>query len=196
MLRASRVGLYRCGICFACVTFSQNSGRAFERFGREFLMPNHDARAIANEFLRRRGSDSWPQQLSIQKLTYIAHGWNLAINGEPLVEELPQAWDNGPVFRSIWDHIKDYGYRGQNCTLVDPLTKEEIRESLTPQEEAIIDHVWRKYGGKSSAELSNMTHKVGTPWYKAYFGGSRNSRLSNDEIRQHYVELALAGRAQ
>lgn len=159
-------------------------------------MPNHDARAIANEFLRRRGSDSWPQQLTIQKLAYIAHGWNLAINGEPLIDEAPQAWDNGPVYRSIWDHIKDYGYRGKNCTLVDPFTKEEIREPLSESEKAIIDHVWAKYGSKTSEELSDMTHQIGSPWYRAFFGRRRNALLSNSDIKQHYINLAMAGRGQ
>ena len=157
-------------------------------------MPNHDARAIANEFLRRRDSTSWPRQLSIPKLEYIAHGWNLAINGEPLIVEATQAWDNGPVYRSIWDHIKDYGDQGPNNTLIDPFTKEEIREPLSKKERAIIDHVWTKYGDKSSAELSDMTHQIGSPWYRAFFGKHRNAPLSNSDIRQHYIKLAMAGR--
>jgi uncharacterized phage-associated protein len=157
-------------------------------------MPNHDARAIANEFLRRRNSDTWPQQLPIQKLAYIAHGWNLAINGNPLIDEVPQAWDNGPVFRSIWSHVKDFGYRGKKYTLVDPIADSEFTANLSEKEKAVIDHVWRKYGVKSSTELSDMTHQMGTPWYKSYFGKGRNASLSNDEIRDHYVKLALAGR--
>jgi uncharacterized phage-associated protein len=125
-------------------------------------MPNHDPRAIANEFLRRRASAAWPQQLSIQKLTYIAHGWNLAINDEPLVSETPEAWDNGPVFRAIWDHIKEYGYRGDFCTLVDPRSKEVISAHFSPEERAVIDHVWAKYGDFNSDELSDMTrHTLG-----------------------------------
>jgi uncharacterized phage-associated protein len=162
----------------------------------EEVMPNHDPRAIANEFLRRRASDAWPQQLSIQKLTYIAHGWNLAINGRPLVSEAPQAWDNGPVFRSIWDHIKEYGYRGDSCTLVDPVSKSEIRAELAPAEKAVIDHVWAKYGSRTSSELSDMTHQPNTPWHKAYFGKNRNAPLDNEDIRRHYIELALAGRVK
>lgn len=159
-------------------------------------MPNHSAKAIANEFLRRRASDAWPQQLSIQKLAYIAHGWNLAINGAPLISEAPEAWDNGPVYRSIWDHIKDYGYRGPNCTLVDPSTKEQISEALTDDERKIIDHVWAKYGTKTQSELIEMTHRNGSPWFKAYYGKSRNAKLSNDDIKDHYVNLAIAGRGK
>ena len=158
-------------------------------------MPNHSSLAIANEFLRRRADTAWPAQMHIQKLTYIAHGWNLAINGEPLVGEVPEAWDNGPVFRTIWDHIRDFGYRGTNCTLANPVTKAEIREPLTPAETAIVDHVWAKYGARSAGELSKLTHEPGTPWSKAYFERGRNASLLDDDIKTHYVELALAGRA-
>ncbi|MGY8660934.1 Panacea domain-containing protein [Bradyrhizobium sp. UFLA05-109] len=157
-------------------------------------MPNHSPVAIANEFLRRRASSGWPAQMQLQKLVYIAHGWNLAINGEPLVNSLPEAWDNGPVFREIWDHIRDFGYRGQHCALTDPFDNREISEELSSQEKAVIDHVWNKYRGFSGLALSKMTHEPGTPWYRAYFGGGQNTPLSNEHIKHHYVELALAGR--
>ena len=159
-------------------------------------MPNHSAVAIANEFLRRRNSSAWPPQLVIQKLVNAAHGWNMAINEEPLVEEEPQAWDNGPVFRSVWDHIKENGYRGPNCELVDPHTGEEVVAALLPSETAIIDHVWAKYGSMSAPKLSDMTHEPGTPWYKAYYGRGRNAVLDRGEIVEHYRELAKAGRAE
>jgi uncharacterized phage-associated protein len=158
-------------------------------------MPNHSPLAIANEFLRRRASTSWPPQMLIQKLAYIAHGWNLAINNQPLINELPEAWDNGPVFREIWDHVRDNGYRGPNCTLLNPVTKTEIREDLTPSEVAVIEHVWTKYKDFSAGKLSRLTHEPNTPWSKAYFERGRNASLANDEIKDHYVQLALAGRA-
>ena len=154
----------------------------------------HSAKAIVNEFLRRRKDTAWPQQMHIQKLAYIAHGWNLAINGEPLIDEQPQAWDNGPVFRSVWDHIRDFGYRGENNTLVDPVSREEIKTDLSPSEKQIIDAVWKRYGPISASKLSDMTHEPGTPWYTAYFGRHRNARLDNEEIREHYTQIAMAGR--
>lgn len=159
-------------------------------------MGNYSAKAIANEFLRRRASTAWPQQMLIQKLTYIAHGWNLAINGQPLVEELPQAWDNGPVYRSLWEHIRDYGYNGETCQLIDPEKKEAFSAELTSAEKSVIDHVWKKYGEFGAGKLSAMTHEPGTPWSSAYFNRGRNAALDNAEIKKHYVDLALAGREQ
>lgn len=156
-------------------------------------MPSYRPEAIANEFLRRRSDDTWPSKVILHKLTYSAHGWNLAINNEPLVVDRPEAWDGGPVFRRIWDHIKKYGYRGQNCALVNPETEEEYAVQLTAEEAAVVDHVWRKYGHMSPRKLSDMTHEPGTPWSNAYLK-HRNAVISNTEIKQHYVRLAIAGR--
>lgn len=159
-------------------------------------MTQHSAVEIANEFLLRRASPTWPQQMQLQKLTYIANGWNLAISNAPLVDEIPQAWDNGPVYWSLWRHVKDYGYSGPNCELIGPFGGPVIRAHLSPNETDIINHVWGKYGNLSAAQLSDMTHEPGTPWTTAYMKRGRNSELDIDEIRQHYVNLALAGRQQ
>lgn len=157
-------------------------------------MPFHDPRAIANEFLARRNSDAWPKQLAIQKLCHIANGWNLVINGSRLTSSLPEAWDNGPVYREIWDHIRDFGYRGDKCELFDPSQNEPFRAELDDRERAVIDLVWGKYGQLPAHQLRELTHEPNSPWDKAYFGRGRNAELDESEIRRHYIELANAGR--
>ena len=151
----------------------------------------HDARAIANEFLKLNGGPM--NQMKLQKLVYMAHGWNLAIRNEPLVSGRFEAWDGGPVMRSIWNHIRDFGFSTVNGLLGRSVDK-PFEESLTPEERGIIEHVWNKYGGFTGLQLSQMTHQPGTPWTNTYFGEGRNRPLSNDDIKQHFTELALAGR--
>jgi len=153
-------------------------------------MPNHDPRAIANEFLSRRNDTSWPAQMKIQKLAYIAHGWNLAINGTPLINEAPEAWDNGPVFRRIWDHIRDHGYRGERHQLCDPLGGSPYSSELSLEECNVIEHVWKRYGHLNATQLSDLTHEPDTPWSEAYLNIGRNAQLSNSSIRNHYIEMA------
>ncbi len=129
----------------------------------------------------------------LQKLTYMAHGWNLAINQEPLISQDPEAWDNGPVFRAIWDHIKQYGYGREHSELIDPGAQAPFRADLTASERQVIEHVWLKYRHLGARELSDLTHQPGTPWSNAYLR-ARNATLSNTEIREHFSALAQAGR--
>lgn len=154
-------------------------------------MPSYDPREIANEFLKLNGGPM--NQMKLQKLVYMAHGWNLAINREPLVAARIEAWDGGPVFRQIWNHIRDFGYNTKNA-LLGRENGDAYTADLSPQEREVISHVWKRYGGYSGLELSEMTHKEGTPWSNSYFGRGRNSTVTDIDIRNHFVELALAGR--
>ena len=162
-------------------------------------MPRQLPQAVANEFIRRfrEGHPGWgsPNQTWLQKMVHIANGWNLAVNGEPLVSQPPEAWDNGPVFRAIWNHLRDWGYNVSG--LMGPAgSQTPFHADLTESEKAVIDHVWKRYADYSGRELSAMTHEADTPWTKAYFGRGQNARLNEEEIRGHYINLALAGRGQ
>ncbi|KZK77397.1 hypothetical protein PsW64_04575 [Pseudovibrio sp. W64] len=158
-------------------------------------MPRHSPCAIANEFLRRRGSSEYPSQMYIQKLVAIANGWNLAINGEPLVNSAPQAWKNGPVFRQIWDFIKEGGHKGPNCEIADPVTGQIVTGRINGSEQDIIDHVWKKYRNYTPQQLSDLTHQANSPWAHAYFEKGRNAEIDTERTRQYYIKLALAGRS-
>lgn len=152
----------------------------------------YDARAIANEFLKL--ADGAPiNQMWLQKLVYISHGWNLAINKQPLIEDRVEAWDGGPVIRLIWNHFRDLG-RNAKGGLLGRQNGTPFRADLNDSERAIIQHVWKRYGQYSGRELSELTHQVGTPWSNAYFGRGQNANILNQDIQQHFTELALAGR--
>ncbi len=153
-------------------------------------MPFHSPAAIANAFSDLAGAQL--PQMKLQKLAYIAHGWSLAVLGTPLLDAQPEAWDNGPVFRSIWNRIRDFGMRGGKVQDYDGTLPVA---NLSEQERSIIHHVWNKYGRYSATELSDMTHQPNTPWSRAYYGRGRNAVIPNGEIQQHYLALAQAGRA-
>ena len=155
-------------------------------------MPNYLSPAIGNAFILKNG-EALPQ-MTVHKLTYFAHGWNLAINNEPLVQDLPEAWDNGPVFRTIWDKIRDYGV-DQLGLILDP-SRRPYQITLSSPEQAVIDHVWSRYHHYSSRELSAMTHRQGTPWAQIYFDKGRNNYIPNNIVKAHYKELAEAGRGK
>ncbi len=46
--------------------------------------------------------------MKLQKLLFIAHGWNLAFNKQPLIKEPCIAMQWGPAWPSVYDHYAHY----------------------------------------------------------------------------------------
>src|SRR5437870_3577302 len=70
----------------------------------------YEARAIANYFLDlAKLANQELNPMKIQKLVYYAHGWNLALDGQPLIDEAVEAWTYGPVIPSLYHEFKKYG---------------------------------------------------------------------------------------
>lgn len=167
-------------------------------------MPNFPAPAIANAFLERHGGIGRLTQMQLQKLTYFAHGWNLAVNGHPLVNEQFQAWDYGPVSTTLYDHTKYFGSaplpRAITATDRDKLafflnksgTATPYRAGLATPEMDVVDRVFARYGNLSAFQMSELTHQPGTPWHRFYERGANNS-IPNEVIREHYLGLAAVG---
>ena len=165
----------------------------------------HRAVEIANQFLKQPGAEGSLTQMQLQKLTYLANGWNWAINGEPLVSDAVEAWDFGPVYRDLYEHTKYFGrdplgrfispddslparvfgLRGDRGHEPEPYSAE-----LTDRERAVVEHVWKRYGGLSGARLSALTHQSGTPWFKTYTERGKSAPIDQGLIKQHYDELA------
>jgi len=157
--------------------------------------------AIANEFIIR-GATAGIQftQMQLQKLVYIAHGWNLAINGAPLTYDNPEAWEYGPVYKELRRAVRHYGRAGvarpiANADFMPGSFADDPEEpavaSLTPQEKSVIDRVFRDYHAFHAFQLSALTHQDGTPWTKIYDQGrGKFDEIPAPMIREHFVELA------
>jgi uncharacterized phage-associated protein len=159
--------------------------------------------AIANEFIRRAGLHARNlTHMQLQKLVYIAHGWNLAINGTPLTEDMPQAWDYGPVYKDLYDALRRFGSGpvigeiragdfGIGMFITDPAeANEPVRAALSDKERAVIDRVFADYGKFHAFQLSALTHQDGTPWDEVYNGEGRMSPIDNLRVKRHFIDLA------
>ena len=56
-----------------------------------FAKPPYSALAVANWFVENLAGTT---PLKLQKLIYFAHGWHLALKGEPLIDEVVQVTDD------------------------------------------------------------------------------------------------------
>ena len=161
----------------------------------------YPALAIANYFIDKANVEGDPlDHLRLQKLVYMAHGWNLAVHGSPLISDGVEAWKYGPVISDLYHRFKNYGNRPitENAAQVHGL------EATVPnvdygdvETRELLDSVWKAYHHLNGVQLSNLTHKPGTPWEKAWgkARGRRSVLIPNREIEAHFRELGSgAGR--
>ena len=138
--------------------------------------------------------------LKLQKLVYIAHGWSLGLTNQPLVEdELPEAWQYGPVFASLYQEFKDFG----KAPITRPASTFDFTSSggfqlvelAVPVEDIntwnLLRRIWDVYGKFGGVGLSDLTHRDGTPWQQVYSqsGGIKNADISKAVISAHYREI-------
>ena len=153
----------------------------------------HDPRAIANAFLMLSARRDLSSTV-LEKLVYFAHGWSLAIDRTPLIDERIEAGDSGPRVRSIRHHDLTYDRSAEG--LIERIPGQAYVCDLTEGQTDILAAVWKRYASHTSYELASMTMMPGTPWANAFFGKRPDARISDEAIRCHFVRLAEAGRAE
>jgi uncharacterized phage-associated protein len=142
--------------------------------------------------------------MKIQKLVYFANGWHLAVKGDPLIDEQVEAWTFGPVILSLYGAFRKSGGR--------PITASAVRRDSDFQivgvhdlgdvpdqarfTNALLDRIWAIYGGYSAIQLSNETHRSGSPWdtvFKHYKGTiPKGTDIPANLMRKYFRSLASA----
>lgn len=163
----------------------------------------YDVRAIANWFLARASKEGEHlTAMKLQKLAYVSHGWWLGFNGTPLVHDAVEAWKWGPVFRLLYQEFSEFGSTPitKRATAFDgaTLVMREIGIDAyeTPDPKVMgrfLESVWKAYGHYDAGELSDITHRDGTPWHQMLMKMERTIKpytiIPNDLIRAHYEHL-------
>lgn len=145
---------------------------------------------LGGEIVRRAHAKGHSvSNLSLQKIAYFTHGWNLALFNEPLVTEQFEAWKFGPVLPTLYHSFKPFG------SSAIPATHTFV-EAIPPLEDAsleasLIDRIVEVYGGFSSFQLVELSHRADGPWYPVYHDDSTvNGEIDNDMIRDYFVSLS------
>ena len=144
----------------------------------------HDARAVANEFIRRGIDSGRPlTHIEVQKLMYFASGWMLGIHERPLHDGQWEAWQYGPVVRDVYFSLNHY--RGAPITDVIPAPAEQFG----PEESSIIEAVY-DYRRLGPSTLIGLSHARGGPWDTVWHEGGGSPEIDNDRIQRYFADLA------
>lgn len=119
----------------------------------------------------------------VQKILYICYGLSLAKTGKELFkDDTPKAWPFGPVFPITYRQYTEHYPR----TITE---KEKDKFSKIPIIQDIFDVVER-YCRYSSKSLSEWSHQINGPWWKAVYkegsGAKWNNQISNDSIEEYF----------
>ena len=157
---------------------------------------------LANALLMKAREASIPvSAATLQQLVYLASGWNLAINGRPLILDQPEAWPTGAIYRRLFQALQRHGDRPVpdlvQCGDDLPIERQETGVPaigyFTHQEYAVIDKTWTTYGSYDSDDLTRQTRGPGTP-YAQFFEPGRSILMPVEAVRAYFVTLAKAGR--
>lgn len=155
-------------------------------------VPGYSPFSVARFFIEKSAlnpcADLTPMKLI--KLTYICHGWHLALLDSPLIFEPVQAWKYGPVVESLYRAFKHNG----NAEIPKESAKNllDFPSDIKNGTKEIMQAVWEKYSPLTAIYLSSLTHQPGTPWERVWNnegGNSRNGAIIPDEkIKEFYKQ--------
>jgi uncharacterized phage-associated protein len=165
-------------------------------------MSTIDARGIANYLLAKAEIEQRViDQLQLQKLTYLAHGWHLGLSEKSLITQPVLAWPYGPVIRALYDEFKRFGsgrIEGRAMYFDQLEGWCNYRAELSEYSKNVVDAVWNNYGSMTGGQLVTLTHQPGTPWAEVTRGMRpdqiRDLTIPNELIASYYHNLALRNR--
>ncbi|MGZ4031129.1 MAG: Panacea domain-containing protein [Tumebacillaceae bacterium] len=142
-----------------------------------------DVYQVAEFFLSKVDLESGDTltHLKLQKLTYYAQAWHLAVYNEPLFDGHFEAWKNGPVHPELYHSYKHFGW--------NPIPPQEFKGLLTSQQKQLLDDVWSNFGKYEAKYLEHLTHQE-LPWLEARGdlpeGASCNESIDEETMAHFY----------
>ncbi|CAC9555079.1 hypothetical protein [uncultured Gammaproteobacteria bacterium] len=139
----------------------------------------HSVTTIANKFIDL-AKDEYLTNMQLQKMVYIAHGFNLALRGIKLYYEDTRAWDFGPVVPELYEELRKYGSNNVKDKIATS-SDEDLDDDSLEIVKAVYDH-YKEYSGM---QLSDLTHQDNTPWSKSW-KSNKYGVIPADDICKFY----------
>lgn len=122
--------------------------------------------------------------MMLLKLVYIAHGYSLALNKTPLLDEEVLAWQYGPIVRSVYDGVRDF--RSMPVRYIKGAVGTFV---FSHEDMEVMDRVLETYSEATAIALSSAMHRTGTPWSITREIAGGDAPISNDLIKSFYRDL-------
>lgn len=159
----------------------------------------YPAIVVANEIIKLAKAENIEiTPMKLQKILYLANGLSVKRRGEKLIKERFEAWDYGPVVRSVYNTYKDRG--GKNIEEpIDDIVEVPVANgfqfasssniSVTDEDLAIIKEAWNNTKKLNAFTLSAWSHNKNSPWDKTYNANPRPVYISDDDISEYFNKV-------
>lgn len=104
-----------------------------------------------------------------------------------LINEPVEAWRYGPVIPSVYQRYRSFRSEPIEIEVID-------RAELFDKEQIeVIDDVLEAYQAYSAFDLSNITHRKGTPWSRVFEDGrGLGAIIPNRLIEEYFIKQATS----
>lgn len=123
--------------------------------------------------------------LKLQKILYYAQGWYLGINGKPLFDDPIYAWKLGPVTKSVYHDLKQFGGKNIAASEWNCSTGAQVED---PSVMRFLDYTWEQYAVEDANSLVTRTHDS-DPWLDAI--ANPYSKEITQEVMEEYFRKLL-----
>ena len=124
--------------------------------------------------------------MQLQKHVFLGQGYCLALLDSALYYQNTHAWQWGPVVPKLYKALQQYG-SGQVTAEIQADDELEI----TSDEYSVLSSVWNAYRKFSGAELSALTHREGSPWFKTW-NEAKFGVIPLEDIKAYYSGLVAS----
>ena len=137
-------------------------------------MKTYSAIAVAKRFLELAQPENVGlSNMKLQKLVFFSQVVALKMFGVPVHENASLAWDFGPVVRELYDLVHSLAIARPDKQI--SLNEHEVAavfedvEKITDTDVlGVTRAVWNKFKAWTAFQLSDLTHRPGSPWATIY----------------------------
>ena len=154
--------------------------------------PPYSSKSVSNFFLAKSRAIT---QMKLHKLLYFAHGWHLGLTNLPLLDEMVEAWQDGPIVPSVFHEFKTFGLRPITQVAQEFNPQKFARETVPPVDAEdtfvhdLLERIWEVYNGFSDDQLFHLIYTVGSPWSKTHnqHPGIKGVDIPNQLFAEHFA---------
>lgn len=146
----------------------------------------YDPYILANFFIEKGiSTKTFMSPHKVEFLIYFAHGWHLAIDGRPFIDEKVKAWRHGPVIESIHKRYVKMKSGVHGCF------DDQACAKVRGLDVNFLEGIWNYYSHLNEVEMLNLCTKRGTPWELVYERSSSEIVIEDSKIKQYYKMLHI-----